>query len=320
MTRVGLVLGAGGVVGQAYHAGALAAIEHDLGWDPRSADVIVGSSAGSVTGALLRLGVPASDLAAWAVKAPLSVEGSSVIDRLEANRYDFRGFDMRDWVRPWRMPSPALVRRLLREPWRFRPGAALMTLLPPGRIDITEPAERLDDVAADRWPDGLRVCSVRRDDGRRVVFGAPGSPSATLARAVAASCAIPAVFSPVEIGGVEYIDGGVHSPTNADVLREENLDLVVAISPMSAAGGRVRTADAPVRWMNHRRLERELRSLKSGDTTVVRVEPGSASLVAMGFNPMAADRSDRIILASFLETGAYLATETLRARLASVAR
>ena len=72
MTRVGLVLGAGGVVGQAYHAGVLAALENDFGFDPRKADVIVGTSAGSITGTLLRLGVKAEDLAAWTVKAPLS--------------------------------------------------------------------------------------------------------------------------------------------------------------------------------------------------------------------------------------------------------
>ena len=58
MTRVGLVLGAGGLVGQANHAGALAALEHDLGWDPRTAEIVVGSSAGSLTGTALRLGVP----------------------------------------------------------------------------------------------------------------------------------------------------------------------------------------------------------------------------------------------------------------------
>ena len=44
MTRTGLVLGAGGVVGQAFHAGVLAALEQDVGWDPRSAEIIVGSS------------------------------------------------------------------------------------------------------------------------------------------------------------------------------------------------------------------------------------------------------------------------------------
>src|SRR5688500_669671 len=82
MARTGLVLGAGGIVGQAYHAGVLAALEHDLGCDPRTADVIVGSSAGSVTGTLLRLGVPASDLAAYAVEAPLSVDSEPIIEQL----------------------------------------------------------------------------------------------------------------------------------------------------------------------------------------------------------------------------------------------
>ena len=69
------MLGAGGIVGQAFHAGVLAALEQDVGWDPRSAEVIVGSSAGSVTGATLRLGVAASDLAARAEGRPVSRAG-----------------------------------------------------------------------------------------------------------------------------------------------------------------------------------------------------------------------------------------------------
>ncbi len=82
VTSVGLVLGAGGVVGRAYHAGVLAALESEVGWDPRSADVIVGSSAGSITGTLLRLGVPASDLSALATRSPLSAEGAWLVERI----------------------------------------------------------------------------------------------------------------------------------------------------------------------------------------------------------------------------------------------
>ena len=52
--RVGLVLGGGGIAGMAFHAGVLLALHHDLGWDARDADVIVGTSAGSIVGALLR--------------------------------------------------------------------------------------------------------------------------------------------------------------------------------------------------------------------------------------------------------------------------
>jgi hypothetical protein len=47
----------------------------------------------------------------------------------------------------------------------------------------------------------------------------PTTSSPTPSEAVAASCAIPGYFAPLDIGGVEYFDGGVRSPTNADVLR-----------------------------------------------------------------------------------------------------
>src|SRR5688500_1337463 len=144
MPRIGLVLGAGGVVGQAYHAGVLAALEHDLGWDPRTAELIVGSSAGSVTGALLRLGVSASDLAAFAVEAPLSVEGTPLMERLGGREEtEFPSPSPLDLLRPWRLPPVALLRRVAARPWAFRPTTAAMTMVPAGRIDIAERAEVL---------------------------------------------------------------------------------------------------------------------------------------------------------------------------------
>jgi len=57
MSRIGLVLGAGGSVGHAYHAGVLAAIAEATGWSPNSAELIVGTSAGSLVAALLRAGL-----------------------------------------------------------------------------------------------------------------------------------------------------------------------------------------------------------------------------------------------------------------------
>ena len=220
MTSVGLVLGAGGVVGQAYHAGALAALEREHGWDPRSATVIVGSSAGSVTATLLRLDVPASDLAAPAFGWPMSTEGDRVMRTIMPDSGDpLPQPTTRDLFRPWRAPSAALIARTVRRPWAFRPEVAAMTLLPRGSVEITDRAARLDAYMGSRWPEGLWICVARRNDGARVVLGRTGSPEATLASAVLASCAIPAYFAPVSIGGVEYFDGGVHSPTNADVLR-----------------------------------------------------------------------------------------------------
>src|SRR5437764_10757788 len=53
VTRVGVVLGAGGVTGDAFHRGVLRAL-WEAGYDARTADVIVGTSAGSMVGAFLR--------------------------------------------------------------------------------------------------------------------------------------------------------------------------------------------------------------------------------------------------------------------------
>ncbi|HVF33123.1 MAG TPA: patatin-like phospholipase family protein [Acidimicrobiales bacterium] len=315
--RIGLVLGAGGVVGQAYHAGVLAALEHDLGWDPRTADVIVGSSAGSVTGSLLRLGVSASDLAAWAVEAPLSVEGAPMMEQLGPRGADpdFPKPSPIDLLRPWRLPSVALLRRVAARPWAFRPSTSAMTMVPDGRIDIVEKAEVLHAISGQDWPDGLWICAARRRDGGRVVFGRPGSPYALLGRAVAASCAIPGYFAPVRIGNVSYFDGGVHSPTNADVLRDERLDLVVVVSPMSADRGVARTADAPMRFLAHRKLQSEVGRLRARGTPVVTFEPGPRALPVMGLNAMATDRADRVVQAAFLEAGRRAATGTTAERL-----
>src|SRR5579863_6043295 len=79
---IGLVLGAGGVVGQAYQAGVLAALQREIGWDPRAATTIVGTSAGAVTGAALRAGVPGPDLAASLYGAPPSRQGAAILRRI----------------------------------------------------------------------------------------------------------------------------------------------------------------------------------------------------------------------------------------------
>jgi len=80
MARIGLVLGAGGIVGHAFHAGVLAALAEVTGWDPREAEVVVGTSAGSVVGALLRAGMSAEDHYARLTGAPLSAAGARLVE------------------------------------------------------------------------------------------------------------------------------------------------------------------------------------------------------------------------------------------------
>jgi NTE family protein len=319
MVKVGLVLGAGGFVGQAYHAGVLAALEDQLGWDPRTSEVIVGTSAGSLTGTALRLGVPAHDLAASALGEPLSEEGS-VLAAFAEDAPEIPPFDLRSALRRWRLPTTALLARTARRPWAFRPSVAAATMLPAGWVDITSPADTLAPVLGDRWPEGLWVCATRRDDGARTVFGRSGAPAAPLGRAVAASCAIPGYFAPVEIDGTDYVDGGIPSPTNADVLRTEGLDLVVVSSSMSAVHGRSRRGDAGLRWAAHQRLEREVVRLRAAGTEVVRIEPSARTLDVMGMNAMAEDRSAEVVRAVRADAGAYLASDRVSRRLGLLAR
>jgi NTE family protein len=300
MARIGLVLGAGGITGQAYHAGVLAALEAEFGWDPRTAEVIVGTSAGSITATLLRGGVPAKDLAAWTTRAPLSVEGHILEDLFGREFPELEPIRTSHLLRRPSLPGPALVRRVLLRPWQPPGAPLLLTLLAPGRIDISAFLEPLRAVEPPSWHDGdLWICAVRRRDGRRVVFGRPGSPHVPLHLAVSASCAVPGYFAPVAIDGVSYVDGGVHSPTNAAVLGQSGLQLVVIVSPMSGAQG-VPTAVADVvRRHAGFRLDLERRALRAAGIDVVLFEPDASVLKVMGHEWMSRDRVDEITRAAF---------------------
>jgi NTE family protein len=318
--RVGLVLGAGGVVGQAYQAGVLAALEREAKWDPRDAECIVGTSAGSVTGAALRVGVPATDLAASATGAPLSRRGGALLQRILPEDGPLPVPTMRSLLRLWSPPSPALLNRVAHRPLSFRPDIAAVTMIPRGQVDITTRARALDDYIGDRWPEGLRICAVRRNDGARVVFGRDDAPTARLAAAVLSSCAIPGYFKPVTIDGTEYVDGGVHSVTNADVLRNEGLDTVVIVSSMSASHGNAYGADGFIRRSVHRRMEREIMRLEEAGIAVIRLEPGGESRHAMGLRAMAEDRGPRVVEAAYEETRRRIISTPFFASLATPAR
>ncbi len=313
---VGLVLGAGGVVGQAYQAGVLAALQREAGWDPRAATTIVGTSAGAVTGAALRAGVPGPDLAASLYGTSPSRQGGAILRRiLPPDIGPLPTPSVLSVLRPWNLPSPALIARVARRPLAFRPEVAVSTLIPKGQVDITERARGLDDFIGERWPEGLRICAVRRNDGARVVFGREGSPPARLAEAVLASCAIPGYFRPVTIGGTEYVDGGIHSVTNADVLRNEPLSLVIIVSSMSSAHGGASAPDGLLRRTLHRRMEHEVEKLETAGIPVVCLEPESEARHAMGLRAMAEDRSPRIIEAAYEETLHRIRETPLLARL-----
>ena len=307
-------------MGQAYHAGVLAALEHDLSWDPRTVDVVVGTSAGSITGTLLRSGVPASELAAWTVRAPLSAEGQLLEELFGTETPVFAPFHITELLRRIpSLPGRHMLQHVVVRPWHIRPITVALALLAPGRHDITEQLTALREIEGRQWPEqDLWICAVRRRDGRRLVFGRPGTPEVPLHLAVAASCAVPGYFAPVHIGNHTYVDGGAHSPTNAATLRGRELDLVVVISPMSGPSGLPKDPFGTSRWHAARLARREVRALRDEGTTVVAFRPGEVEQRAMGNDFMAGERVDEIVQSAFLGAGAYAARPEIREVLASL--
>ena len=121
MTRVGVVLGAGGSLGYAFHAGVLAALHDVAGFDARHADLLVGTSAGSVAASFLAGGLPGRDFGAGALGRELSPEGREVVARVRGRRGEEPTRDPGP-RRPLRPSAPALLGRLALRPWRARPG------------------------------------------------------------------------------------------------------------------------------------------------------------------------------------------------------
>lgn len=296
--RVGLVLGGGGLVGHAYHAGALAALEHDLRWDPRSADVIVGTSAGALTGALIRAGVGASDLAgAFGTLSSLYSDdarrllGETVLPPME----------WRSVLRP-RIPNLRLARRVVRTPWLARPWIAALALLHEGRHSAAEIVDTLEDWTGTAWPDGdLRIVAVAMESARRHYFRA--ADDVRLPQAIAASCAVPGYFEPVFISGRSFVDGGVHSPTNADLLVDDDLDLVIVISPLSMCERPGFSFDGLLRRIASRALRSELAALERGGVPAAVIEPARESARAMGTDFMRPDACSDTMLQGFLDVG-----------------
>lgn len=317
-TRVGLVLGGGGSVGLAYHAGVLMALEYDLGWDPRTAEVIVGTSAGSIVAAALRAGVPASDLAALTVGARTRETPPSMARAIR--RADGPAPPgLRSFVRPLRVPHPALLAQWMRRPWLVDPVVALASVVPDGALDLAPHLAWIDRVLGHRWPAAdLWVCAVRQRDLRRVVLGRDlhASPSV----AVAASCAVPGVFRPVEIDGAAHVDGGLPSPTNADVLVGRDLDLVIVVSPMSGRAPSALGLERLVRDASHRRVRRERSALERAGATVVALEPAGRAVGLMGLDMLRSNGLDAVVRESFLDTGDRLRSPAVAAALAPIGR
>lgn len=291
MRSIALVLGAGGVIGGAYHAGALAALAEQTGWDARTADLVVGTSAGAGVAASLRLGISAADHLRRAQDLPPDDSMPDLDPALPRERVtlpDHPGFGPLDVLRP---TAPLLLVSAFLAPGPVRPGL-LSGLLPRGRVPTAFLGDRVRAGFGDRWPEPPTwICTTRARDGKRVVFGRDDVDDTDLGTAVQASSAVPGYFEPVRIGPHEYLDGGAFSPTNADLVAGLGFDLVVVISPMSAVPSALALPGAldprtSSRTMHARTLAREVAKLRGRGTPVLVIQPTAQDLQVMSGNAL----------------------------------
>ena len=292
-----LVLGAGGTLGDAWLRGVLNGLEAGSRLDFRRCEYFVGTSAGSIVAATLAAGErpEAGDRAAreWAEAAALPEPLGEPDVPPSSPRF---GALARGAVRAGRAAATP-----------FAP-LALATTAPAGRLAraavlsrAPRPDRRLGHLGAHvdalgaRFDGRLRIAAVDRARGRRVLFGAPDEPKATVAEAVLASCAVPWIFAPVEIGGREYVDGGVWSPTNLDAAPGGRGSRVLCLIPTAGA------TLAPLRTASAAAAGYESMALRAKGVHVQTVVPDTPSLEAIGPDLMNPGRRAKVAAAGYAQ-------------------
>ena len=280
-----LVLGAGGILGEAWMNGVLAGIEEAAGLDFRRVEALVGTSAGSIVASRLAAGRrprrPGSPTPAEAPDERAGAETPAPEEIPEDAAPGAVGRALRDAAR-WGLAAtvplaPAAIAA-------GAPAGALLRSLVLSRLPAGE--RTLDDLhrvvarSGVRFDGRLRICAVDRASGRRVVFGAPGAPRPSVADAVVASCAIPSVFEPVTIDGREYVDGGAWSVTNLDAAPARAESEVLLLEPTGLPADRP-TVHAALRAALGAATALELQALRARGARVRRVRPDAASAELM---------------------------------------
>ena len=305
-----LVLGAGGTLGEAWMRGVLAGIEAASDLDFRDCEYVLGTSAGSIVAATLVSGrrLEAGDRAAkaWAAAAGGGAAGDGAGG-------DGAGGSRGGETRASRGPATGPLGGAARAAWRFGTVAAsplapvaFAGLEPVGRFARSaalamspRPTRRLSalsrhlDAMGAEFDGRLRIAAVDRGSGRRVLFGAPGAPAASVRDAVLASCAVPWLFAPVGIAGRDYVDGGVWSPVNLDAAPGGRGAHVLCLAPTAGAG--------PFRTATRATLAAEEMALRARGMRLQLIAPDASSSDAMGPNLMNRHRVEQVVDAGFVQ-------------------
>lgn len=301
--RRALVLGCGGVAGGAWSIAALHHLEQQLNWDAREADILIGTSAGAVLATLLGSGISVDRLLACQ-------QGTSKHCRWDHDT------DTGGALPP--VPAASLTgARLAMKGVRGQvsPLTAVCGLLPRGQFDMTPFSRLVNDAAAGAdWVShpATWIMAVDTTSGKRVPFGKGGAPQAHIADAVCASYGVPFWCPPVTLNNRTYIDGGVASPTSADLLVDSAVEEVVILAPMaSSQPDRPRSPLARIERRVRRYMtgivDREVEMLEKAGKSVIRIEPDARDLAAFGFNMMDPKRRKHV-----LNTALRTTKETVR--------
>jgi NTE family protein len=248
--RTALVLGGGGITGIAWEIGLVAGLA-EAGVDLSTADLVVGTSAGSVVGSQLTSGTALEDLYARQLEPPAQ-ERAARMGRAVLARYALAMLRARR--------DDVAFRRRVGELARTAADAGLTPTEDERRAAI------VSRLPTTEWPDRpLVVTAVDAESGEFTTF--TRDSGVELVAAVGASCAVPGVYPPVTIDGRRYVDGGVRSAANADLA--DGYDRIVVLAPIPRGFGPVASVDAQVTGLVSR---------------VAVVSPDGASRTAIGRN------------------------------------
>ncbi len=302
------------MVGIAYHAGVIRALEHHSDLRVADVDLVVGTSAGSVAAAYIRSGYSADELWQLALGTHPLMEalGDTPSQRRAATAFTPSFATPGQFVGRAVGASVSLMRSVARLPTPRLP-EQLHPLLSSGLFTMERAAQRFRADLPESWPTReTAICAVDLGSGRRTVFGPTESP-VSLCNAVVASCSIPGFYVPMRSGGRTYVDGGVHSPTNVDVAARFGCDLIIGIAPMAYDP----SAEIPA-WMRLARrigqasLRNEARLARARGAEVLLIRPGSADVQVQGINFMRASGGDEIAQSAYESVSRLLETDRFR--------
>jgi NTE family protein len=276
-----LVLGGGGILGEAWMSAVLAGLDESAGFDACGCDCYIGTSAGSIVAASLVAGLaPGARLGRPASRPEMPTDEAD--ERVTALRHTFDAAVDRAGSAAAPLASVAFASTTV--------GGAILrrTMLKavrPGRRSLAG-LGRMVELAGARWDGRLRIVALELETGHRVVFGSPDAPELSVSKAVQASCAIPGVFRPVVSLGRTYVDGGAWSPTNIDAADVAGGDRVLCLNPTGSlrpTRGSLLGAFGP---MSRGIAAAEALELKNRGAIVTTISPDRASAGAIGTNLM----------------------------------